>query len=91
MGLKWVSSKHGESRYAHSNSTGFDIVIRCRSMLMMRFDIAFVEKPLISGLRAALLVMMTLVARACNPWRDIVPVACIRFGAAKGVGEETIA
>jgi hypothetical protein len=91
MGLKWVSSKHGESRYAYSNSTGFDIVIRCRSMLMMRFDIAFVEKPLISGLRAALLVMMTLVARACNPWRDIVPVACIRFGAAKGVGEETIA
>ena len=56
MGLKWVSSKHGESRYAYSNSTGFDIVIRCRSMLMMRFDIAFVEKPLISGLRAALLV-----------------------------------
>jgi hypothetical protein len=56
MGLKWVSSKYGESRYAHSNSTRFDIVIRRRFMPMMRFDVAFVEKPLISGLRAALLV-----------------------------------
>jgi hypothetical protein len=56
MGLKWVFRKHGESRYAHSNSTRFDIVIRCRSMPMVRFDIAFVEIPLISGLRAALLV-----------------------------------
>jgi hypothetical protein len=31
-------------------------VIRRRFMPMMRFDVAFVEKPLISGLRAALLV-----------------------------------